>query len=500
MTTMPEFPDRMLPCDLYSAAEVRAMDVYAIEELGIPGMELMERAGAAAFSTLRARWPNARFLSVVCGGGNNGGDGYVIARLALEHGLDVRVYAVAHPDTLKGDARQAFAAYQDAGGSWLDFIPAQLEGAEVVVDALFGTGLARDVSGLQAAVVQAIDRCPAGVLAVDIPSGLNADSGAVMGCCVHADVTVSFIGLKRGLFTGAGPEYAGQIVYDDLQTPGEVRRRHTPSARLINAADVHLLPRPRDAHKGRFGHVLVIGGDLGFSGAARLAGEAAARIGAGLVTVATRPEHSGLLNATRPELMCSGVSSHADLEPLFDRASVIAIGPGLGQSDWGKTMMAAAVASGLPLVVDADGLNLLAVQPRHRDDWVLTPHPGEAARLLHTATSRITSDRFGAVTEIQSRFGGVAVLKGAGSLIAAPRGPTWVARSGNPGMASGGMGDVLTGAIAGLLAQGLTLPDAAVFGVHWHGLAGDLAARRGGGERGLLAGDVIRYLRTVANG
>lgn len=488
---------RTLPRDLFTAEAMRAMDRHAIDQLGIPGVELMERAGAAAFAALRLRWPEAQFLSVVCGGGNNGGDGYVIARLAMESGLDVRVYAVTHPEMLKGDALRAFQAYHQVGGSWLDYIPAQLEGAEVIVDALFGTGLTRDVTGIPAAVIRAINHCPAGVLAVDIPSGLNADTGAVMGCAVEADLTVSFIGLKRGLFTGAGPAHRGETVFDDLGTPTEVRRSVPVSARLIRDEDSRLPPRRRDAHKGDFGHVLVVGGDLGYSGAARLAGEAAARIGAGLVSVATRREHAAFLNLARPELMCRGVMSHAELEPLFDKADVIALGPGLGQSEWGRLMFAAALTSGLPLVVDADALNLLAQNPTHRDDWILTPHPGEAGRLLHAGSAAVMHDRFAAAAEIQQRYGGVVVLKGAGSLILGPQGLPQVCSSGNPGMATGGTGDVLTGVIAGLMAQGWNPLEAAVTGVQLHGSAGDLAASAG--ERGLLAGDLMEPLRTLAN-
>lgn len=496
---MPTSPDTTsLPRELYTAGDVRAMDRHAIDELGIPGAELMEQAGIAAFAALRSRWPNARFLSVVCGSGNNGGDGYVIARLALQQGLDVRVYAVTHPADLQGDARRAFELYEGQGGSWLDFVPAQLESAEVVVDALFGTGLTREVAGLQAAVIEAINRSAAGVLAVDIPSGLNADTGCVMGCAVDADVTVSFIGLKRGLFTGEGPAYAGHIVYDDLQTPAEVRSRVGCSAQLLRDEDTRVPPRRRNAHKGRFGHVLVVGGDIGYSGAARLAAEAAARAGAGLVSVATHPVHAAFLNIARPELMCQGVSSLEDLQPLLGRASVIALGPGLGQSEWSRLLYSAAMESGLPLVVDADALNLLAKHPRQRADWILTPHPGEAARLLQTTTRDVESDRFQAVTELQQRYGGIAVLKGAGTLIRAVEGPIHVCRAGNPGMASGGMGDVLTGIVAGLAAQGLAPIDAARFGVQWHAMAGDRAVRQKG-ERGLLATDLLDALAVVAN-
>lgn len=494
---MTECPPQPLPGELFTAEQVRAMDRCAIDELGIPGIDLMEAAGAAAFKALRKRWPGARFLSVVSGGGGNGGDGYVIARLALEAGIDVRVYAVTPPETLQGDARRAFESYSNAGGSWLDFIPARLEAAEVVVDALFGTGLDRAVSGTHAAIIQAINAFAGGVLAVDIPSGLNADTGAVMGAAVEADLTITFIGLKQGLFTGSGRHCAGEIVFDDLDLPTAACRKLSSSARLIGDPDVALAPRRRDAHKGQFGHALVIGGDLGFSGAARLAAEAAARTGAGLVTVATHPEHAPFLNLTRPELMCRGITRAEDLEPLLQKASVVALGPGLGQGAWGQLVHTAALSTGLPMIIDADGLNLLARQPARRDCWILTPHPGEAARLLGTTTAAINADRYAAARQLQRQFGGIVVLKGSGSLVVGPDGVAQVCTTGNPGMATGGTGDVLTGVIAGLVAQGLALGDAAVGGVHLHGAAANLAAAAG--ERGLLAGDLMDPLRTLVN-
>jgi NAD(P)H-hydrate epimerase len=494
---MPSHSNESLPTALFTAAQVRAMDRHAIEGLGIPGLELMHRAGAAVFAALRQRWPDAKTLSVVCGPGNNGGDGYVIARLALAAGFDVRAYPVGSVERLRGDAATAFAEYREADGPVLSFIPPGFEGAEILVDALLGTGLDRDVAGEYAAVIEAINDFPGEVVAVDIPSGLNADTGAVMGSAVHADLTVSFIGLKQGLFTGAGPAHCGEIVFDDLDTPPEVRLAQHPSSRLLRDGEFALPPRRRDAHKGQCGHVLVIGGEAGYSGAARMAGEAAARTGAGLVSIATRASHAGLINLGRPELMVHGVESGRELEPLLQRASVLALGPGLGRSEWAKALAEAAIACGKPLVVDADALNLLAEQPRRCEHWILTPHPGEAARLLGLSSADIQRDRFAAVTALQRRYGGIAVLKGAGTLIAGPDGVPHVARWGNPGMASGGMGDVLTGVIAGLLAQQVPPFEAACLGVRLHGQAGDLAAVAG--ERGLLAGDVIEALRACVN-
>lgn len=494
MTTTDKFP---LPADLYRAEQVRAMDRFASGHLGISGIELMRRAGAAAFTALREAWPQASTVSVLCGAGNNGGDGYVLARLALQAGLDVRVYAVAPTEKLQGDARIACNDYLAAGGSLLDFVPDDFEGAEVLVDALFGTGLDRDVAGLYAAVIGGINRCRAGVLALDIPSGLHADTGAVLGCAVKADLTVTFIGLKQGLFTGDGLEHCGAVRFDNLSTPTSVHRSQAASANLLPVWKEGLPRRSRIAHKGHFGHVLVIGGERGYSGAARLAAEAALRVGAGLVSVATREEHAALMNISRPELMCRGVATAVELGALLELASVVAIGPGLGQSDWGRALFGAVLSTHLPLVVDADALNLLAQQPLRRENWILTPHPGEAARLLGTSSRTIQADRYAAVRALRERYGGTLVLKGSGTLILGDYGEPQVCIQGNPGMASGGMGDVLTGVIAGLLAQGLVPLEAAVTGVRLHGAAGDLAARAG--ERGMLASDMMQPLRRLIN-
>jgi hydroxyethylthiazole kinase-like uncharacterized protein yjeF len=476
------------------------MDRFAIDQLGIPGMELMRRAAAAAFAALRRRWPDARTLSVVCGSGNNGGDGYVLARLGVEAGMDVRVYPLAVPEQLQGDALTAFQQYQAVGGPLLDYVPADFEGAQVLVDGLLGTGLDRELTGPYADAVRAINRFNGGVLALDIPSGLQADTGHALGEAVKADVTATFIGLKQGLFTGDGPEHCGELVFDDLATPYSVQASQDPSAWLLPPWQSGLPRRARGAHKGNFGHVLVVGGAPGFCGAARMAAESAARVGSGLVSVATHPQHAALLNGGRPELMCHGVATADELRPLLARASVVAVGPGLGlgQAGWGRVLFEAVLDSGLPLVVDADALNLLALAPLKRDNWILTPHPGEAARLLKTTSTAIQADRFAAISALREKFGGTVVLKGSGTLVLGGSGPApSVCAQGNPGMASGGMGDVLTGAISGLLAQGLDYGDAAEIGVRLHGAAGDRAAEDG--ERGLLAGDLMPWLRKLVN-
>ena len=488
-----------LPVRLYRAQQVREMDRYAIDQLGIPGSELMRRAGLAAFDALQRRWPQARTVSVLCGAGNNGGDAYVLARLAVQTGLDVRVYPLAPPEKLQGDALAAFEGYRAVGGPLLDFVPVDFEGAQVLVDGLLGTGLDREVEGAYAEIIRGANRFRGGVLALDVPSGLNADTGRAMGGAVKADLTVTFIGLKQGLFTGDGPEHCGAVVFDDLQAPPAVQASQSPSARLLPPWVSGLPRRSRGAHKGNYGHVLVVGGAPGFSGAARMAGEAAARVGAGLVSVATHPNHAAVLNSGRPELMCHAIATADELHPLLERASVVAVGPGLGlgQAGWGRVLFDAVLDSGLPLVVDADALNLLARSPIKRDDWVLTPHPGEAGRLLNTTSAAIQADRFAAIAAIQERFGGTVVLKGSGSLVLGPASIPAICTQGNPGMASGGMGDVLTGVVAGLLAQGLDFTEAAETGVRLHSAAGDRAAIDG--ERGLLAGDLLPWIRTLVN-
>lgn len=485
------------PRRLYSAAQVRELDRRAIEEFGIPGYVLMQRAAAACFREWRTRWPSARRIHVVCGPGNNGGDGYEIAHLAKSAGLAVSLWQVGGVPRA-GDAVIAHTGWIDEGGHHAAYEPGCLEGAELIVDAIFGIGIARPVSGEPAAAIAAINARPVDVpvIAVDLPSGLDADRGQPQGIAVRADLTVSFIGAKLGLHTAAGPDHAGERLLDTLQLPDELLAGGAALADLLSAEDLRgwLPRRPRDSHKGRHGHVLLIGGDHGTSGAILLAARAALRSGAGLVTVATRAAHAALLTAAQPDAMFRAVESADDLAVLIAQADVVAIGPGLGQQEWGRSMWASAIDGGKPMVVDADALNLLAAQPS-RGLWVLTPHPGEAARLLGCSNAEIQADRVAAVHALQQRYGGVVVLKGAGSLIQGNA--LALCPYGNPGMGTGGMGDVLTGIIAAMLGQGLPLEAAARAGVLVHALAGDRAAAAG--ERGLAPGDLVDALRAMVN-
>jgi NAD(P)H-hydrate epimerase len=486
-----------LPVSLYAAAQVREMDRRTIEDHDVPGYTLMCRAGQAAFAALDARWPG-RPLAVVCGAGNNAGDGYVIARLAREAGRSVTLSALIEPARLAGDARRAAEDYVAAGGV-VEAWPRPLQDGAVIVDALLGTGLDRQVEGRFAAAVDAINAADGPVLAVDVPSGLHADTGRVMGVAVAADLTVTFVGMKAGLLTGRGPALCGEVLFDALGAPAAVADGLVLRAQRITGSEIAacLPPRPADAHKGLSGHVLIVGGGPGMPGAARLAGEAALRAGAGLVSVATLPAHVPVIAAARPELMCRGVESAADLAPLMERASVVALGPGLGQSDWSHVMFETVLEAGQPVVVDADALNLLAGAPRRRDDWVLTPHPGEAGRLLETSAGTIQDDRFTAVAGLAARYGGTVLLKGAGTLVQTGDDTPWLCAAGNAGMAVAGMGDVLTGVIAALAAQTGDLPVAARCGAWVHARAGDVAAD--GAQRGLLASDLFPAIRRQVN-
>lgn len=488
---------------VYTPAQVRQLDRIAIDEQGIAGYELMCRAAAAAWTALACRYPDARQFWVYCGSGNNAGDGYVLARLALAAGHRVRVIAVAEPADLTGDAATAWRDFAAAGGT-TDSAPAaeSLQPPDLAVDALLGTGLDRAVTGAYAEAVAELNALPVPVVALDIPSGLHGATGAVLGCAVQAELTVTFVGFKQGLFLGAGPDQCGELVYSDLDIAPVPAARVAPQLRCLQPADSAALlrPRTRGAHKGRFGHVLVVGGNHGFGGAALLSATAALRSGAGLVSVATRPEHTAAALAARPELMVRGVSGAGEFADMLERATVIAVGPGLGQDDWAGQLLVAALESGRPLVVDADALNALARQPQCRDDWVLTPHPGEAARMLGTCSATVQHDRLAALRELTERFGGVVLLKGHGTLVTGPGAEVpWLVRGGNPGMATGGVGDVLTGVIAGLMAQFPEAPRANVVAVAAavHAAAGDAAAQQG--ERGVAAGDLCDRLPACVN-
>lgn len=486
------------PIGVYAASQVRAMDRHAIEVAGIPAYTLMQRAGDAALAVLRRYWPGVFRLTVVCGAGNNAGDGYVLARLARAAGLQVNVCALVDPRRLTGDAARAHADFSTAGGHHAGFTGAGLAGTDVVVDALLGTGVDRPVEGAMRDCIDAINACGLPVLALDLPSGLDADSGLAHGVAIRATCTITFVALKTGLYLGEALDHVGLLEFAGLGVPESAHAAHAPVlVRMDKSLLAAALPRRRRlAHKGDHGRVLIVGG-LAMPGAARLAGAAALRSGSGLVTVATLAQSIAPIVAGRPELICVALKSVADLKKLLDAADTVAIGPGLGRGRRAHRLFDAVLDCDKPLVLDADALSLLAERPRRRDDWILTPHPGEAARLLGTDAATIQRDRLGSLRAIAERFGGVSVLKGAGTLVIAGHPPAWVCDRGNPGMATAGTGDVLTGIIASLVAGGTDPLQAAAAGVLLHACAGDRASAAG--ERGLVAGDLIDELRNCVN-
>ena len=487
------------PLPLFTSDQVRAMDARATQSLGLSGYELMGRAGAAAWAVLRKHWPHAERIAVVCGPGNNGGDGYVLARIAKAAGCQVQVIVEPDGRPRSEGGKRAFKDWRDAGGITRTF-DGLLPEADVWVDALYGVGLTRAPTGVVRAIIERINASHTPVLSLDVPSGLDADRGSAQGMCIRAGVTLSFVAGKRGLYTGQACDFGGEVLLDHLGLPASLFAEFTPAANLYRRENliVGLGPRHANAHKGEHGHVLCVGGEMGMGGAVRLCAEAALRAGAGLASVATRSEGVAALVAARPEAMTHAVEDADALQILIKRADVLAVGPGLGRGEWGRTLFEAAIASGKPLILDADGLGMLAAHPRPLPQAILTPHPGEAARLLGLGNEQVQADRFTAVQALVEKFNCVVVLKGAGTLVAAPGEITAVIGAGNPGMATGGMGDVLTGVIAALHAQRLPLFRAAVFGALLHGAAGDAAAAIDG-ERGLLPSDLFPHLRRLAN-
>lgn len=491
----------MIPAKVpvYQTEQIREMERLAADRFGITGQVLMARAGKAALDFMLRKWPHVKRIALFCGAGNNGGDGYTLAELACERGLLVTVYQVGDHGNLKNEARTAYEQCKKASVSIQKFNDkADLQHPDLIVDAIGGIGV-RDA--LREEVVTALDairRTHAPVFAIDLPTGIDADTGQVLGTAIKASATITFIGLKLGMMTGSGTSYTGELILNDLQLPLDLFSYVEPVAEKLqmHSFQHYLKPRLRDWHKGLSGHVLVMGGVSGFEGAARMAGMAAMRVGAGLASIAT-DVHSVHGMTEWPELMCHGVGGIEALKSLFDKADVIIIGPGLGQSAWAKSMWEAAIQQDAWLVVDADGLNLLAQAPQMRDNWILTPHPGEAARLLGETLQIVQHDRLNAAKEIARRYGGTAVLKGAGTIVVSPNTLPGVCDKGNPGMATAGMGDILSGVIGGLLAQGIPPGEAARLGVLLHAAAGDMAAKDG--ERGMIATDLLPYLRRLSN-
>lgn len=498
---------------MYTAAQSRELDRRSIEDHGMAGIELMERAGSAVFNAARIEGKSAQRWLVLCGGGNNGGDGYIVARLAIQAGFIVQLIALKPPEQLSGDAALAASRWQEAGGELSDWPLKQSDYFDVVIDALLGTGIDRAPAGPYAEAIDWVNQAGNGIsssskiIAVDIPSGLYADTGVASEHTIKAARTVTFIGNKRGLYTADGPDHAGEVLFDDLGTPNSIQTDIQPqradSGNILPEKDISKLlgKRRRNSHKGSFGWVVIVGGNRGMSGAVQLAGLAALRSGAGKVTLATRREHAALVNLACPELMVRGTESEDAMVQLLGQADVLVVGPGLDTTAWSQLALKVAIEMDKPMVLDADALNLLAaneVKAAVTAGAVLTPHPAETARLMDTNTARVQQNRFLAAQQLAERWQAVVVLKGCGSIIAKPNGQWALCAAGNPGMATAGSGDVLSGVIGAMMAQGLDAWGAACAGTQAHARAGDLAARKVG-ERGMIASDITRYLPNVLN-
>ena len=483
---------------VFSRQQIIALEKSAFADHSIPGYTLMQNAGQAAFTLIQQLYPNTSQALIVAGGGNNAGDGYVLARLLKKHNIGCCVMPLVAASQLRADARRAQNEFAAETGINIE-VSRHLPDCDLIVDAMFGTGLSRPIEGRFADIISAINCHPAPVLSLDIPSGLNADSGNPVGkACVQASATITFIGLKSGLLTGQARDYTGEVIADSLGLPGAlIEPAQKLGSTIASRSPNRLLGlRKPSSYKNSHGHVLIIGGNVGYPNAARLAGAAAARSGAGLVSVATHKESVAPIAAACASLMVKGIDAISDLTDLLKKADVIALGPGLGRDKWAQKLFARVIESRLPMVIDADALHLLSQNPSQCDHWILTPHPGEAAQLLASRKQDIQSQRLASALAIQKQYAGVTILKGAGTLVCHQQ-QIGFCTHGNASLATGGSGDVLTGIIAGLIAQGASLADASHCGVALHGRAAELVSQKG--QRGVLAEDLFAALYTLVN-
>lgn len=485
---------------LYRADQVRQHEKQAAEQNGLAMYSLMEKAGEAVYKQAVLLLPNIDNYLVLVGIGHNAGDGYITAVTAAKAGKNVTLCAIEPAREVSGDVATARDAWLQSGGKIEAFSEAHLEKAEVIIDALLGTGINGVVRAEFAKVIKAVNASSLPVVSIDVPSGLCGNTGESLGHTIEADVTVTFVGIKLGLTTGAGKQSCGKLVFEDLGIGKAFAKIARSDATALDIKHFKgLAPRPVNSHKGNHGRLLCIGGNSGMSGAIRMASEAALRSGAGMVKVFAHADSRVQICSGRPELM---VISQG-LDSALDWANSIVIGPGLGTDQWAKdvfdTVMEYCQQHPKPIVIDADALNLRAVNTSFvaLPDCIITPHSGEASRLLNVSIDDIESNRFNYARQCAQRYDATCVLKGAGSIVDNQR-HSWVCRHGNPGMATAGMGDVLSGILGALIAQGLATDMAAQFGVSLHAKAGDIVASKFG-QRGLLASDLFETVRILIN-
>jgi len=488
---------------LYNKESIRFFDQQMIEHYVDSGYQLMTQAAQSVLDVINQHYPKLQYLLIFCGQGNNAGDGYVLARLAKRQNIIVQLVNLADTDRLKGDALLAYQDWLNVGGTITPLREVNYSHAQLIVDALIGTGLDRPLNSQWLGVVNTINQANLPVLAVDIPSGLDANTGATWGGAVKAKQTVTFIGLKQGMYTAQAREYCGEIIFKSLGVPIEIYQQRPSTFKLLQWTEQlpQLPKRTSISHKGEHGKVLIIGGNRSMPGAVSMAGEAALRSGAGLVKIITHRDNLAIVAATRPELMVTAIddphNSQAELQQLLEWADSIAIGPGLGNDNWSKALLNSVLLHNQPKVLDADALNLLAqMESAQLSNAVLTPHPGEAARLLDRDIYAIEGDRYSSAKQLQEKYQSTIVLKGAGTLVATQQ-QISVCPYGNAGMASGGMGDCLTGILATLLNQIPSPSLAAQLAVSLHAKAADQAAKEG--TIGLLASDLMSHIRNLIN-
>lgn len=492
-----------LPQIAYAAEQVQQHEAEVASICGIAMFDLMKQAGQAVYQVIGDVYPNASRILIFTGAGNNAGDGYIVADLALMDNFQVTVVALKDPEYLKGDAKRAyelFSRHQQAPMSWNAFIKSSAADYDVIIDAILGTGFTGALKeSLSEACAWANQQHSIPVVAVDVPTGVNANSSQVSEHAILADFTVSFIALKQGLLTGLAKEHVGQLLFAGLNIDRAFSNT-IPTAVTFKSLPIlqgAFAKRSLSAYKNQLGHVLCIGGNLGMAGAIRLSAEAALRSGAGLVSVVTHPENCAQVQQGRYELMVHGVVLPNEVSHLIAKASVIVIGPGLGQDEWSLALFKMVLnEASVPLVIDADGLNLLASQPSISlpKGSVLTPHQGEMKRLLNATKNNLSGDRFACVRTLANEYQAVALYKGPGTLVC-EQDRININQTGSAALASAGMGDVLSGIIAGLIAQKMNAFDATQLAVAIHGAAAQNIEHLG--ARGLLASDLFPEIRRL---
>lgn len=495
---------------LFSAAQIRQIELDYANHSQIKTYQLMQAAGAAVYQAIKQYWPNRKNMLILAGKGNNAGDGFVLAQLAAKDGFKVTLCHLAMPEQLKGDALIAYENINFTSITLIDWQSLKLDNYDLIVDAMLGTGIQGELKALYLQVVQAVNNYQSAKLAIDIPSGVNADTGYASTNSFKADVTVTFIGHKRGLYTGNAANYRGEVKLFNLGVENYLSHAAQTHCHAHNWQSVKhwLKPRSMDAHKGNFGHCHIIGGASGMSGAVILAASAAARSGCGWVS-ASMQQNASILLSHQPEIMAKNIDATAVNQRLqqLNKVNCLILGPGMDNKAWSDEIMRQLISrqsqqqnqKNLAKVWDAGALNWLAENPNFDEQRILTPHPGEAARLLAISVDQVNQDRFAASLAISRKYSGICVLKGSGTIISNAAGEQIVCAVGNPGMASAGMGDLLAGIIGALVAQGFNLMDASVLGVCIHGEAAERAATQDNHYRGLLASDLLDHLPALLN-